>query len=103
MTYDDETSELNAEIEKAAADQNWFSDEKYSDPTYRSVIFAAIDSLPEDERRVIELLRIGIPIESKEPDVASIVKIVGCVEKTARNRRDRAFKAIRKAIEEHES
>ncbi len=103
ISSDDEASELNAEIEKAAAAQNPISDSKFDDPAYRSRIYAAIDSLPEDQRRVLELLRLGIPIDSKEPDVQTIVQILGCVEKTVRNRRDRAFAAIRKALEEDES
>lgn len=103
MTYDDETSELNAEIEEAAAAQNPISESKFDDPAYRFRIFAAIDSLPEDQRRVVELLRLGIPIDSKEPSVQTIVQILGCVEKTVRNRRDRAFEAIRKALEKEES
>jgi hypothetical protein len=43
MTYDDETSELNAEIEKAAAAQNPISESKLDDPAYRSLLYAAID------------------------------------------------------------
>jgi hypothetical protein len=103
MTYDDETSELNAEIEKAAAAQNPLSASKLDDPAYRSRFDAAIDSLPESQRRVMELLRLGMPIDSKEPGVQTIVQTLGCVEKTVRNRRDRAFEAIRKALEEEES
>jgi hypothetical protein len=100
MTYDDETSELNAEIEKAAAFENTLSGSKLDDPAYRSRLYAAIDALPEDQRRVMELLLLGIPMESKEPGVQSIAQILGCVEKTVRNRRDRAFVALRKALEE---
>ncbi len=100
MTYDDETSELNAEIEEAAASLNPLSDPRLDDPTYRSRFYAAIDSLPEDQRRVIELLLLDIPMDSKEPGVQSIVRILECVEKTVRNRRDRAYVALRKALDE---
>jgi hypothetical protein len=103
MTYDDETSDLNAEIEEAAAAQNPISESKFDDPAYRSRIYAAIESLPENQRRVLELLRLGIPIDSKEPGIQTIVQILGCVEKTVRNRRDRAFEAIRKALKEEET
>jgi hypothetical protein len=100
MTYDDETSELNAEIEKAAAALNLLSGSKLDDPAYRSRLYAAIDALPEDQRRVIELLLLGIPMDSKDPGVRSIAQILECVEKTVRNRRDRAYVALRKALEE---
>jgi hypothetical protein len=100
MTYDDETSELNAKIEEAAAAQNPLTESKLDDPGYRLRLDAAIDALPEHQRRVIELLRRDIPIDSKEPGIETMVKILGCVEKTVRNRRDKAFEAIRKALGE---
>lgn len=100
MTYDDETSELNAEIEEAAAAQNPSSESRLDDPAYRSRFYAAIDTLPEDQRRVMELLLLGIPIDSKEPGVQTIVHILGCAEKTVRNRRDRAYVALRNTLEE---
>lgn len=100
--YDDETSELNAEVEKAAAAQNPVSESKLDDPVYRSRLYAAIESLPDNQRRVIELLLRGIQIDSQEPNVPTIVRFLGCTEKTARNRRDRAYAAIRKALETEE-
>jgi hypothetical protein len=103
MTYDDETSELNVEIETAAAAQNPLSPSKLDDPVYRSRLDAAIDALPEHQRRVIELLRKEVPIDSKEPGVQTIVRILKCAEKTVRNRRDNAFEALRKALGEEES
>lgn len=102
MTYDDDTSELNAEIEEAATAQNPISESKFDDPAYRSRLYAAIATLPEDQRRVLELLRLEIPIESKEPGVQTIAQILGCVGQTVRNRRNRAFEAIRKALKEDE-
>jgi hypothetical protein len=103
MTYDDETSELNAEIEEAAAAQNPLSESKLDDPGYRLRLNAAIDALPEHQRRVVELLRQGFSIDSKEAGVQTIVGTLGCAEKTVRNRRDKAYEAIRKALEEEES
>lgn len=103
MTYDDETSELNAEIEEAAAAQNPISESKLEDPAYRLRVDAAIDSLPDDLRRVVELQLRGFPIDSKEPGVQTIAQIIGCVEKTVRNRRDRAYTAIRKMLGEEQT
>jgi hypothetical protein len=103
MTYDDETSELNADIEEAAAARNPLTESKLDDPGYRLRLDAAIDALPEHQRRVIELLRRDIPIDSKEPGIETMVKILGCVEKTVRNRRDKAFEAIRKVLGEEKS
>jgi hypothetical protein len=103
MTYDDETSELNAEKEAAAAAQNPLSHSKIDDRGYRLRLDAAIDALPERQRRVIELLRREVPIDSKEPGVQTIVRILKCAEKTVRNRRDKAYEALRKALREEES
>jgi DNA-directed RNA polymerase specialized sigma24 family protein len=102
LSLDEETNDLSPEIEAAAAAQNPLANTKIDDPDYRSRLDAAIDGLPPNQRRIIELLRQGIPIETKEPDVPSIVDLVGAVEKTVRNRRDRAFEAIRKALKEEE-
>ncbi|MFB9268371.1 DNA-binding response regulator [Bradyrhizobium erythrophlei] len=103
MTYDDETSELNAEIEEAAATQNPISESKLDDPGYRSRLDAAIDTLPEPQRLVMELLLKGYPIESQEPGVHSVASILGCTEKTVRNRRDKAIEVLRKALNEEET
>lgn len=103
MTYDDETSELNAEIEATAAAHTPLSESKLDDRGYRLRLDAAIDALPEHQRRVVELLRQGFPIDSQEAGVQTIVGTLGCAEKTVRNRRDKAYEAIRKALEEEES
>lgn len=100
LTYDDETSEPSKEVEEALARLHPLSPSKIDDPAYRLRFDAAIDSLPEDQRRVIEMLLQDFQIESKDPTVITIVKVLGCVEKTARNRRDRAFKALRRALAE---
>lgn len=100
MTYDDETSELNAEIEEAAAALNPLSPSKLDDPSYRLRLDAAIDALPERQRRVIELLRQAVQIDSQEPGIQTIVRILDCTEKTVRNRRDKAFEALKKALGE---
>lgn len=103
MTYDDETSELNAEIEEAAAGQNPISESKIDDPGYRSRLDKEIERLPEPLRLVMELLLKGYPIESKEPGVSSVANILGCSEKTVRNRRDKAIAVLREALNEEET
>lgn len=66
--------------------------------TYRLQIRRAIDSLPESERRVMDMLEADIPIESKNPGEASIASLLGCTPKTVRNRRARAFQKIQVAL-----
>lgn len=74
--------------------------QKIDDPAFRSVLFAAIDRLPQDQKQVIGLLLKGIPIDTKEKDVMTIARILQCDERTVRNRRDRACKALKVILEE---
>ena len=66
--------------------------------TYRFQVRQAIDSLPEMERRVIDLLEAEVPIESKKPNEPSIARLLGCTPKTVRNRRARAIRRIREIL-----
>ena len=66
--------------------------------TYRFQIRQAIDSLPENERRVIDMLLAKVSIESKNPNETSIAGVLGCTPKTVRNRRDRAIRRIREML-----
>lgn len=100
LSYDDKTSEMSSEVEDALARFNPQLPEKIDDPAYRKRFATAIDSLREDQRRVIVLLLRDIQIESNDPEAVTIVKVLACSEKTVRNRRDRAFKALRAALDE---
>ena len=66
--------------------------------TYRFQVRGAMDSLPEMERRVIDMLEAELPIESKNPNERSISGLLGCTPKTVRNRRDRAIQRIRETL-----
>jgi len=98
LTYDDETSEPTKEVEDALARLHPLSASKIDDPVYRSRLDAAIDSLPADQRRVIEMLLQNFQIESDDPEMTTIVKVLGRTEKTVRNRRDRAIATLRAAL-----
>lgn len=68
------------------------------DLDYRIYLRRAIDTLPADEREVIDLMLADIPIETNKDGEPSMTELLGCVEKTVRNRRDRAFTKIRQAL-----
>jgi len=70
---------------------------------FRSKLLVAISSLPPNERRVVELYLDGVPIDSKEEGVTTMVNVLNCSEKTVRNRRDRAFAKLRDALKEEDS
>jgi len=61
---------------------------------------AAIDCLPDDQKLVIGLLLQGFQIDSKDKNIMTIARILKCDERTVRNRRDRACKALRAILEE---
>ncbi|MEO8455552.1 MAG: DNA-binding response regulator [Sphingomicrobium sp.] len=98
-----ETGELRADVEAAVGCHNPFEDDTDLDPAYRSRVDAAIARLPPEQREIIEMLKHGIPIESKDPDMMTIVRALGCVEKTVRNRRDRAFEILRRLMKGDEA
>ncbi|MDU0364521.1 DNA-binding response regulator [Rhizobium sp. 25PS6] len=97
---DDE--EVSAEVEKATGTFDPFDVSRIDDENYRSRLLAAIKNLPEKERHVVALIFKEYPIESNDPDKPSICRLLGCVEKTVRNRRDRAFEKLKAALSEEE-
>ena len=98
LVYED--NEVPTHVEEAAGSFDPVEEERLRDPAYRSAFRAAIDSLPEQEREIVVLIKGEVPIELKDSERPSIVKIVGCSEKTVRNRRDRAYAKIRAHLAE---
>jgi hypothetical protein len=94
---DQVTGEPKAEVEIAAGSFESFNTSAFADDNYRSCLYAAIDTLPDEQRRIIEMIRQGISIDSKEPDVLTIRKVLGKSEKTIRTYRDKAYAALRTA------
>lgn len=103
LEYNDETGELSEEVERAAGSFDWSSDSEVNGSDYRFRLDAAIDALPEEQIRIIEMLRKGVPIDSKEASAVTIAKVLGKSEKTIRTYRDKAFAAIRAAMSGEES
>lgn len=100
LEYDEESGELSPEVETAVEVHDPFAASEFDDPAYRSRLDAAIEALPSEQSRIIEMLRQGFPIDSKEPDVMTIAKALGRSEKTIRTYRDKAFAALRAAMTE---
>ena len=99
-TDEDDGLNISAEVEAAAADFLGGDSEKIDDPAFRSALTAAIDSLPDDQKQVIGLLLQGLQIDSKDKNVMTIARILQCDERTVRNRRDRACKALKAILQE---
>jgi DNA-directed RNA polymerase specialized sigma24 family protein len=98
IAFDPETNEPSAAVEAACGSFNPFDASFYNQEDYRSRLDAAIDTLAREQIRIIEMLRQGIPIDSKEPGTVTIARTLGKSERTVRNHRDRAFAALRAAL-----
>lgn len=103
LVVDEESNAPSIEVEETFAKLKEPANAESSDFLYRLKVQAAINSLPAQERQVIELIDRGLPIESKDDQVLSIVKVLGCVEKTVRNRRDRAIQRLVDAVKEEDA
>ncbi len=102
MTYEDDSTTPSAEVEEALARLKGPGGDEKLDFLYRSRLLAAINALPPDERRVIELCLQDMDIESEDGEALTMVKVLKCVEKTVRNRRDRAFAKLRETLQKEE-
>lgn len=91
----EQEGEPSAGVEDAAGSYDPLNAEELDDARYRSRLDAAIDTLPPLQSRIVEMLRQGIPIDSKDPNVVTISGVLGKVEKTIRNQRDKAFARLR--------
>lgn len=101
LTSDEsDNSALSPEVEAAAADFLNGNPSKLDDPSFRFSLMSAIDKLPDDQKQVIGLLLQDFPIDAKDPDTITIARILGCTERTVRNRRDRALKTLRATLQE---
>jgi hypothetical protein len=99
-TDGDEGQDISPEVDAAAAAFLGGDPREIDDPAFRLELDAAIDALPDDQRRVVGLLRQGFQIDSKDPNIMTIAKMLQCDERTVRNRRDRAYKTLRSVLQE---
>ena len=98
-TDGDEGQDISLEVETAAADFLGGDPKKIDDPAFRLELDAAIDALPDDQRRVVGLLRQGFQTHSEDPNMMTISKMLKCDERTVRNRKVRAYKTLRAALQ----
>lgn len=92
-------AEVSDRVEAAVGDCNPFDADELDKKDYRLLLDDAIDNLPEFQKRIVEMWRQEIPIESKDPSVVSISKVLGKSEKTVRTHRDKAFASLKLRLE----
>lgn len=98
ISYDEDSGELSPEIEKAAGSVNPFEGPEFHNEAFRLRLDAAIETLPPAQSRTIHMLMLDYQIHSEDPTVTTICKVLGKTPKTIWNYRDRAMKALRKAL-----
>ncbi len=94
----DQDGNIPSDVEKGLAELNPDTNSIEVEITYRFQLQQAIDSLPDDERRVITMIFAGIPSGSNDPEVQTISTILQCKPQTVRNRRDRAVGKLQEML-----
>ncbi len=100
---DAETGTLSAEVERTGDSFDPFNPAKLQSEDYRSSLDAAIDALTPDHRKIVEMKRLGFPIDSKDPAVTTIAKTLQKSEKTIRTYLDDAYAQLRAWLTKGES
>lgn len=96
----DDDPEIASEVEEAVGQHNPLDPDEIQNNLYRLRLADAINQLPQPLKVIVEMLRQDIVIDSIDPKVDTISKLLGISEKTVRNRRDKAYAQLRKLLDE---
>ncbi|WP_145033336.1 MULTISPECIES: RNA polymerase sigma factor [Pantoea] len=99
MKEDEEGTDFHPKVEDAA--ERFFNPTPslLDDEAFRLCLMEAINTLPEDEKRVVGLFLQGMQIESLNPEVMTIAKALACTDRTVRNRLSRAHELLRTQLQ----
>jgi len=95
LGFDDDSADLNPEVETASEGYDPFAAIDIDNYRYRCRLDAAIETLPELQKRIIEMTRLDIPINSIDPNEVTISQVLNKVEKTIRNQKKKALASLR--------
>jgi len=93
--HNEDDGEVRAAVEEARGTFDPFDPDLLREGDYRSRLPAAMDQLEPLERRIVEMWRNDIPIDSKDPNVITMRGMTGRSDKGIRIIRDRAFAKLR--------
>ncbi len=93
--YDEDEGEIRADVESAIGVFDPFNPDLLQDEIYRSRLPAAMEKLKPIEKRIVEMWRNDVPIDSKDPSITTMRSVTGRSEKGIRNVRDRAFAKLK--------
>jgi hypothetical protein len=94
---------LSAEVERAQGAFDPFDPARLNEADFRSRVWDAIDALPTEQNRIITMTAEGIPIGTGAPGERSISTLLGLQPRTINNHKNRAYDAIRRAVEGDEA
>jgi DNA-binding NarL/FixJ family response regulator len=98
LELEQQPGELAPHVESAAGSVDPFDTTDADAQDFRLRVYAAIDTLPPEQRQVLHMLRQGFPIDSKDPSVMTIAKALNRSGRTIQTYRDRAFAALQQAF-----
>lgn len=91
------------EVERAKGAFDPFDPARLNEADFRSRLWDAIDALPTEQNRIIIMTLKGIPIGTGAPGEQSISTLLGLQPRTINNHKNRAYAAIRRAMEGDEA
>lgn len=94
---------LSAEMERAQGAFDPFDPARLNEADFRSRVWDAIDALPTEQNRIMTMMAQGIPIGTGAADEKSISTLLGMQPRTINNHKNRAYDAIRRAVEGDEA
>ena len=95
---EEEGMEISPEVEEAAGSFDPFNSENDSNINYRDELLAAIEGLPDLQRKILYMEMKGMVIYSENPSVPSIAKALGKADKTIRTHRNKALNTLRRKL-----
>lgn len=87
------------EVERATGAFDPLDPARLNEADFRSRLWDAIDALPTEQNRIITMTLKGIPIGTGAPGEQSISTLLGMQSRTINNHKNRAYDAIRRAME----
>lgn len=90
---------LAGEVERAQGAFDPFDPAHLNEADFRSRLWDAIDALPTEQNRIITMTLQGIPIGTGVAGEQSISTLLGMQPRTINNHKNRAYDAIRRAME----
>ena len=103
LEIDEDTGDFSPEVEKSTAVFDPFAPQNLQSSDYKSNLDAAISDLPVIEKAIVEMIRKGFPIESKEPGMVNISNVLKRTPKTIATHRDKAYAKLRARLTKEEA